>query len=44
MLNIDELVAHLEIENNIMNEKRANIEKYEQGVRAMKEASNMEGQ
>jgi hypothetical protein len=27
-----------------MREKREEIEKYEQGVRAMKEASNVEGQ
>jgi hypothetical protein len=44
MLNLDELVAHLEVQNNIMSAKREEIEKYEQGVRAMREASNVEGQ
>ena len=43
-MNIDELVAHLEVQTNILNEKRAEREKYERGVRAMREASNKEYQ
>ena len=42
MLDLDELLTHLEIQTNIMNEKRAEKERYEQGVRAMREASNKE--
>lgn len=42
MLDLDELLTHLEIQTNIMNEKRAEQERYEQGVRAMREASNKE--
>ena len=43
-MNIDELVAHLEVQTNILNEKRAEQEMYERGVRAMREASNREYQ
>jgi hypothetical protein len=43
-MNIDELVAHLEVQTNILNEKRAEQEKYERGVKAMREASNREYQ
>ena len=42
MIDLDELVAHLEVRTNILNEKRAEIEKYERGVKAMAEASNKE--
>jgi hypothetical protein len=42
MIDLDELLAHLEVQTNIMNEKRAEKERYEQGVRAMQEASNKE--
>jgi hypothetical protein len=42
MLDLDELLTHLEIQTNIMNEKRAEQERYEQGVRAMRESSNKE--
>ena len=42
MIDLDELVAHLEVRTNVMNEKRAEIEKYERGVKAMAEASNRE--
>ncbi len=42
MLNLDELIAHLEVQTNILNEKRAEQERYERGVKAMQEASNKE--
>ena len=42
MLDLDELLAHLEVQANILNEKRAEQERYERGVRAMAEASNKE--
>jgi hypothetical protein len=41
-MNLDELVAHLEVKTNILNEKRAEQELYERGVKAMAEASNKE--
>jgi hypothetical protein len=44
MIDLDELNAHLEVQVNIMNEKRAEQERYERGVRAMREASNKESQ
>jgi hypothetical protein len=37
-MNVDELIAHLEVQTNILNEKRAEVEMYERGVRAMREA------
>lgn len=43
-MNLDELIAHLEVKTNILNEKRAEQERYERGVRAMAEASNKEYQ
>jgi hypothetical protein len=43
-MNLDELVAHLDVKTNILNEKRAEQELYERGVRAMAEASNTESQ
>jgi len=43
-MNLDELVAHLEVRTNVLNEKRAEQERYERGVRAMREASNRESQ
>ena len=42
MFNLDELLAHLEVQTNILNEKRAERERYERGVIAMREASNKE--
>lgn len=42
MIDLDELLNHLEVQTNIMNEKKAEKERYEQGVRAMREASNRE--
>lgn len=42
MINLDELIASMEVQTNILNEKQAEKEKYEQGVRAMAEASNRE--
>jgi hypothetical protein len=44
MLNLDELMTHLEVQTNILNEKRAEQERHERGVRAMAEASNKESQ
>ena len=41
MLDLD-LSEHLEVQTNILNEKRAERERYERGVRAMQEASNIE--
>ena len=42
MIDLDELVTHLEVQTNILNEKRAERERYERGVIAMREASNKE--
>jgi hypothetical protein len=42
MLNLDELITHLEVQTNILNEKRREREIYERGVKAMAEASNKE--
>ena len=36
-----ELSEHLEIQINILNEKRAERERYEQGVRAMQQADSV---
>jgi len=44
MIDLDTLNAHLEVQVNIMNEKRAERERYERGVIAMREASNKESQ
>jgi hypothetical protein len=44
MIDLDELNAHLEVQTNILNEKRAERERYERGVIAMREASNKESQ
>lgn len=43
-MNTDELIAHLEVRTNILNEKHREKELYERGVRAMAEASNKESQ
>ena len=40
-MNLDELIAHLEVQTNILNEKRAEQERYEQGVRAMRQADSV---
>jgi hypothetical protein len=37
-----ELSEHLEVQINILNEKRAERERYERGVKAMAEASSKE--
>lgn len=37
-----ELSEHLEVQINILNEKRAERERYERGVKAMREASSKE--
>jgi len=42
MINLDELLASMEVQTNILNEKRAEQELYERGVTAMREASNRE--
>ena len=42
MFNLDELLAHLEVQTNILNEKRAEQERYQRGVKAMAEASDKE--
>jgi hypothetical protein len=42
MIDLDELLAHLDVQTNILNEKRAEKELYERGVIAMREASNRE--
>ena len=43
MIDLD-LSEHLEVQINILNEKRAEREFYERGVKAMAEASNRESQ
>ena len=43
-MNLDELVAHLDVRTNVLNEKRAEQERHERGVRAIAEASNKESQ
>ncbi len=42
MIDLDELLAHLEVQTNILNEKRAEQERYERGVKAMAEAMGKE--
>jgi hypothetical protein len=42
MIDLNELTAHLEVQTNILNEQRAERERYERGVIAMREASNKE--
>ena len=41
-MNLDELVAHLEVRTNVLNEQKAERERYERGIKAMAEASNKE--
>jgi hypothetical protein len=41
-MNLDELVAHIEVKTNILNEQKRERELYERGVKAMAEASNKE--
>ena len=41
-MNLDELVAHLEVRTNVLNEQKREREIYERGVKAMREASNVE--
>jgi len=40
-MNLNELVAHLEVQTNILNEKRAEQERYERGVKAIREADTV---
>jgi hypothetical protein len=40
-MELEQLIAHLEVQTNILNEKRAEQEKYERGVRAMREAQGV---
>jgi hypothetical protein len=42
MTDLDEFLTHLEVQTNILNEKRAERELYERGVIAMREASSKE--
>lgn len=42
MLDLDEFLTHLEVQTNILNEKKREREIYERGVKAMREASNKE--
>jgi hypothetical protein len=42
MIDLDELTAHLEVQTNILNEQRAERERHERGVKAIREASNIE--
>ena len=42
MINLDELIATMEVQTNVLNEKRAEQELYQRGVIAMREASNRE--
>ena len=42
MINLDELSARLEVQTNILNEKKEEQARYERGVIAMQAASNIE--
>jgi len=42
MIDLTELIAQLEVQTNILDEKQAEKERYEQGVRAMREATTRE--
>ena len=44
MLDLNELSAHLQVQTNVLNEQKAERERYERGVIAMREASNKESQ
>jgi hypothetical protein len=37
MLDLDEFIAHLEVQTNILNERKREQELYERGVKAMRE-------
>lgn len=41
-MDMNELLAHLEVRNNITQEALNEKARYEQGVKAMREASNIE--
>jgi hypothetical protein len=41
-MELDELTAHLEVQTNILNEKRREREMYERGVKAMRDAQGIE--
>ena len=43
-MNLDEFVASMEVQVNLMSERKREQEIYEQGVRAMRLASNQESQ
>lgn len=42
MLDLDEFLTHLEVQTNILNEKKRERELYERGVKAMREVSTKE--
>ena len=42
MLDLNELSEHLEVQTNILNEKRRERELYERGVKAMQDAQGIE--
>lgn len=44
MLDLNEFSEHLQVQTNIMNEKRRERELYERGVKAMAEALGKESQ
>jgi len=41
-MTVDEFIESMQVKVNILNEQKAERERYEQGVRAMREASNKE--
>jgi hypothetical protein len=43
-MTIEEFIESMQVKVNILNEQKAERERYEQGVRAMAEASNKESQ
>ena len=43
-MTVDEFVESMQVKVNIMNEQKAERERYERGVKAMAEASNRESQ
>lgn len=40
-MNLDELVAHLEVRTNVLNEQKRERELYERGVKAIREADTV---
>jgi hypothetical protein len=41
-MTVDEFIESMQVKVNILNEQKAERERYEQGVRAMRDASNKE--